>query len=59
MIVVPVVLGDLGTITGLRENLKRAKILTPREMDRFMASAQREVLCSAIKITKRHFSTDT
>ena len=59
VVVVPVVLGDLGTITGLKKNLKRAKLLTDEEMDRFMASAQREVLCAAIKITKRHFTTDT
>ena len=54
-----VVLGDLGTITGLKKNLKRAKLLTDEEMDRFMSSAQREVICAAIKITKRHFTTDT
>ncbi len=47
--VVPVVLGDLGVMRNLRRYMLQAKILDAKEIARFAAEAQREVLCCNVK----------
>ncbi len=51
--VVPVVVGDLGVIRNLRRYMKQAKILDTKEIAKFAAEAQREVLCWNVKLIKR------
>ncbi len=53
VVTVPVVLGDLGVI---RNFMKQAKMLTDKEIARFAAEAQREVLCWMVKLLKRTLS---
>lgn len=54
--VVAVVLGDLGIVQDLRRQLRRSGVLTEKAIWEFMRHAQREVLCAAVKIIKRHMS---
>ena len=56
--VVPIVLGDLGLVGGLQTQLKRADFISPKLAKHFVREAQREVLCSAIRIIHRHFSCE-
>lgn len=55
--VIPIVIGDLGLIVGLREHLRKAKILNEGEIDQLIREAQREALCSAVRIIRRHMAT--
>ncbi len=52
--VTPVVLGDLGLVAGLARHLGRSGVLKDEAIAGFMGHAQREVLCAAIQILKRH-----
>lgn len=56
--VIPVVVGDLGLITRLRGHLERAGIMTRDQIRTLMGEVQREVLCAAVKIVKRHMTTE-
>ena len=54
--VIPVVVGDLGLITNMRKLLKKSHIFREKEISRLMSDVQREVLCSAVRIIKRHMT---
>ena len=54
VIVASIVIGDLGTIVGLRRNLTKACLLTAEQISNMMAGLQRETLCGAVHIIKRH-----
>ena len=54
--VFPVVIGNLGLIRGLRRHLETSQVMSNAEIHNFMGHAQREVLCSAVKIIKRHMT---
>ena len=56
--VVPVVFGDFGLVRGLRANLEKSGVLAPEEINHFMRNAQRDVLCSAVRMIKRHLSLE-
>ena len=57
-VVIPVVIGDLGVIESLRKHLKRSRLLSDVAIQRFMAEAQRETLCSAVRLIKRHLALE-
>ena len=57
--IIPVVFGDLGVVGVLKTHLARTKVLKAMEMEDFIARAQREVLCAATKIIKRHMAADS
>lgn len=54
--VTPVVLGDLGIIAGLSHHLRESGVLNERAIRDFVGHAQREVLCAAVQIIKRHMT---
>ena len=54
--VVPVVIGDLGTVGRLRQHLRDSKLMEPTEVDGLVRSLQRETLCGSVKLLKRHFT---
>ena len=54
----PVVVGDLGSLGSLREELSGLQLFTRKEILRFARNAQFEVLCSAVRILRRHLSND-
>ena len=59
MTVTPVVLGDLGVIGDLAGRLESSGVVEKEQALWFMAAAQREVLCAAVKIIKRHMTLIT
>ena len=54
----PVVVGDLGSLGSLRDELSGLQLFTRKEILRFARNAQFEVLCSAVRILQRHLSND-
>lgn len=50
--------GRPGADDRLKRHLKRAKILDSTEIRKFMKAAQRETICSAVKIIERHMVAD-
>ena len=52
---VPVVMGDLGTVGQLRHHLRQSQLLDSQQVNRLTKEIQREVICSGIRIAKRHF----
>ena len=54
MRVIPVVIGVLDTIA--RTLLKEIHFLSTQQISRFLATAQRETLASAVQIIKRHMA---
>ena len=54
--VILVVVGDLGLITNMRKHLKKSHIFREIEISRLMSDVLREVLCSAVRIIKRHMT---
>ncbi len=50
--VVPVVFGDLGRFVAVRKHLMRAKIISKRAAEYFIANGQRETLCASVRIIK-------
>lgn len=50
--VYPLAFGDLGSIRGLREELKNMKLLDPKGVVNLIRDAQRETLCSAVRIVR-------
>lgn len=59
---IPVVVGDLGLMEGLQNHLKRSErserseLLSPKDISHFLREAQREVLCVAARLIRRHLS---
>ncbi len=49
--------GSMGLITDLRSQLDRANIFDPKEITKLMGEMQREALCGAVRIIKRHMVT--
>ena len=58
VIVVPVVVGDLGTVTHLRRHLNRTGLMNREQITRTIGDLQRETLCAGVQILKRHFTLD-
>ena len=56
VVVIPVVVGDLGIVSDLREHLRRAKLLTGQEIWKLAVQAQRITLTSAVQIIKQHMT---
>ena len=54
VVVVPIVIGSLGTLRSLRQNLNGLALFTQREVNRLAKELQFEVLCSAVRIIRRH-----
>ena len=52
--VIPVVIGDLGVVQNLNRHLRKANLWKRKEVDRLVSSIQREVLCGAVCIVRRH-----
>lgn len=50
--VYPLVFGDLGSIRGLREELTKTKLLDSKSIVKLIRDAQRETLCSAVRIIR-------
>ncbi len=57
IMVIPVVIGSMGLVTDLRSQLDRANIFDPKEITKLMGEMQREALCGAVRIIKRHMVT--
>ncbi len=55
VVVTPIVLGDLGTIGDLKKHLNTGRIMNAQQINKFV---QREVLCSAIHIIRRHLMAE-
>ena len=53
----PVVIGSLGTLRSFRENIGRLEMFTKREVLRLVRDVQFEVLCFAVRLFRRHFSS--
>ena len=56
VVVIPVVVGDLGIVSNLREHLRRAKLLTGPEIWKLAVQAQRVTLTSAVQTIKQHMT---
>ena len=56
--VTPVVMGTLGLVTKMREDLRKTNIFSKQAAEKFAAEAQREVVCSAVRIIKRHMKAE-
>ena len=54
--VVPIVVGDLGSMARLREELTDTNLLTRRQVNRLANEVQYESLCSMIRIVRRVMS---
>ena len=54
--VVPVVIGDLGTVGQLRQHLRDSKLMDRTDVDGLVRSLQRKTLCGTTKLMKRHFT---
>ena len=54
----PLVVGDLGSLGSLRDELSKLQLFTKKEILRFTRNAQFEVLCSAVRILRRHLSSE-
>ena len=52
----PIVIDDLGLICETKRYLIDTKLLQPKEAERFLATAQREVLVQNVQILKRHLA---
>ncbi len=50
---VPLVIGDLGSMAGLHEQLRQMNVWETRELNRLISDIQRETLCSSIQIIKQ------
>ena len=55
--VVPIVVGDLGSLAGFRKELKGTGLLSSREVSFLARNCQFEVLCSAVRIIRRQLCT--
>ena len=56
VVVVPIVVGCLGTLRNLRHNLYGLGLLTRREVDRLAKKIQFESLCSGVRLLRRHLA---
>ena len=54
--VVPLVIGDLGSIGGLAESLRTAPIFTPRQLSAVLDAMQSSVIYASTRILKRHLA---
>ena len=52
--VIPVVTGNLGLIVGLKRYLRKARLMNSVEIDQLIKATQREALCSAVRLIRRH-----
>ena len=55
--VYPLVVGDLASLAGFREELGKTH-LTKREISFLARNCQFEALCSAVRIIRRHLSNE-
>ena len=53
----PVVVGSLGTLRSFRENIGHVGMCMKREVLRLVCDVQFEVLCFAVRLLRRHFSS--
>ena len=56
VVVVPIVIGCLGTLRSLRHNLYGLGLLTRGEVDRLAKEIQFESLCSGVRLLRRHLA---
>lgn len=56
--VIPMVAGCLGTLQSLRPNFCGLDLFTKREINLFCKEIQFEVLCSAMRLVRRHLTCD-
>ena len=56
VVVVPIVIGCLGTLRELRGNLYGLGLFTRREVNRLAREIQFEVLCSGVRLIRRHLA---
>ena len=56
VVVVPIVVGCLGTLKELRDNLYGLGLFTRREVARLAREIQYEVLCSGVRLIRRHLA---
>ena len=54
--VMPVVVGSLGAVGSLREELSKLGLFSKREILRLVLNAQFEALCSAVRMLRRQLS---
>ncbi len=54
--VVPVVFGALGSVTNIRKRLRTSQSLSQEAIMEIVREGQRETLCSAVRLVKRHMS---
>ena len=52
------VVGDLASLAGFREELGKTHLLTKREISFLARNCQFEALCSAVRIIRRHLSNE-
>ena len=57
VVVVPMVVGCLGTLREMRKNIDGLGLFTHREVSRLCREIQFEVLCSAARIIRRHLAS--
>ena len=55
--VVPLVVGDLGSLAGFRKGMSQTGLLHSKTISYLARNCQFEVICSAIRIIRRHLST--
>ena len=53
---VPIVVGCLGTLKELRDNLYGLGLFTRREVARLAREIEYEVLCSGVRLIRRHLA---
>ena len=56
VLVIPIVVGDLGLVVGMRKQLEKTELFTDGESERLVRAIQRDVLCSAVRIIRRHMA---
>ena len=56
VVMVPIVVGCLGTLRNLRRNLYGLGLLTRKEVDRLAKEIQFESLCSGVRLLRRHLA---
>ena len=56
--VYPLVVKDLASLAGFREELGKTHLLTKREISFLARNCQFEALCSAVRIIQRHLSNE-
>ena len=56
VVMVPIVIGCLGILRSLRQNLYGLGLLTRREVDRLAKEIKFETLCSEVRLLRRHLA---